>query len=123
MQGGETAMQEIAKAQRAMIRAVTFSSRAPAFDETSETYQHDQRKEIPCVRGIMVFVNEVGETPMCGGNLPAHKLRREMAQLTYVSACKEDASHVLDAMQDAQTNPNKHEKVKFMGSESQVLAS
>jgi hypothetical protein len=116
MQGGETAMKEIMKAQRAMIKALTFSSKAPTFDATSGTFKHDQRKEIPRVRGIMVIVNEVGETPMCGGNIPDGKLRRDKAQITYVSACKEDASYVLDALCEAQNNPNEYEKLKFMGS-------
>jgi hypothetical protein len=123
MQGGETAMQEIMKVQRAMIKAITFSSREPTFDETSRTYKHDQRKEIPRVRGLLVFVNEVGETPMCGGNLPDGKLRREKAQISYVSTCKEDATYVLDIMRDAQADPNKCEKLKFMGSGLQGLAT
>jgi hypothetical protein len=115
MQGGETAMQEIITAQHAMIDALTFSTREPKFDETSGTYKYDQRTEIPRVRGLMIFVNEVGETPMCGGKLPDGKLRREKPQISYVGACKEDVAYVWDAMSDAQDNPEKYEKVRFMG--------
>jgi hypothetical protein len=115
MQGGETAMQEIMTAQQAMIDALTFSSREPKFDEMSGTYKYDQRTEIPRVRGLMVFVNEVGETPMCGGKLPDSKIRREKTQISYVGACKEDVAHVWDMMVDSQANPDKYEKLRFMG--------
>ena len=115
MQGGETAMQKIITTQHAMIDALAFSTREPKFDQASGTYKHDQRTEIPRVRGLMIFVNEVGETPVCGGKLPDGKLRRLKPQISYVGACKEDAAFVWDVMADAQDNPDYCEKLRFMG--------
>jgi hypothetical protein len=118
-QGGVQALKTIGAANRSFARALTATTVKPKHVLGQDVYPDPAR--YPRVYGLQIWVNQVAETPMSGGVLPASRLRRERPVITYVSTGPGDAKQVLDALEDAGVNKEGYEKVKYFGSGKALL--
>jgi hypothetical protein len=97
-QGGVQALKAIHSANKAFARALTASTVEPKLDQTTNAFVYADPARAPRVLALQVFVNQVEETPMSGGTLSGSQLRREKAQITYISSSKEDAERIFEVL-------------------------
>jgi hypothetical protein len=120
-QGGVQALKSMRASNRSFARALTATTLKPRHDNTTGQDLYPDPERHPRVFGLQIWVNQVAETPMSGGVLPASRLRREKPLITYVATGPGDVKQVLEALEDAQVNKEGYEKVEFFGSGKTLL--
>jgi hypothetical protein len=121
-QGGVQALKAIHSANKAFARALTISTVAPKLDVATNTLVYANPARAPRVLALQVFINQVEETPMSGGTLSGSQLRREKAQITYISSSKEDAERIFEILAvDSRINGEKYDKKKFFGTGARLI--
>jgi hypothetical protein len=120
-QGGVQALKAMRASNRSFARALTATTVKPKRNNITGQDIFPDPTRHPRVFGLQIWVNQVAETPMSGGVLPASRLRREKPLITYVSTCPGDAKRVFDALEDSKINKEGYEKLKFFGSGKDLL--
>jgi hypothetical protein len=119
-QGGIQALKAMHSANKSFARALTTCTVKPT--ELANKFVYTDPSRAPRVFGLQIWVNQVSETRMSGGILPANGLRRDKAEITYISSCKEDAERILDmVLVDAVDNRDNYEKKKFYGTGKRLV--